>query len=117
MLIEDDTFSPEFLNRFDGVFLYRPLSREHARQIVELLLEEFKSHIKEEKNISVTYNEDLVSVLSNKAYNSTFGGRAIRRTLEKSIGNFVADTIISGKLKGDTILLTKDIIKEDDTIE
>lgn len=111
-LLENGTFSPEFLNRFDGVFLYRPLTDTDAKKITELMLREFVDNMKAEKDIAITYGDDLVGALAGQASGSVFGAREIRRTLEHTVASYVADSIIGGTAsQGSTLAIPADLVK------
>jgi ATP-dependent Clp protease ATP-binding subunit ClpC len=108
-MLENKIFSPELLNRFDGVCLYRPLSQDDASQIANLLLKDFVRKMKEEKHLEISYGADLPVALALKAANSPFGAREIRREIEQTVQNYVADQIIKGT-PNESISIPKDII-------
>jgi ATP-dependent Clp protease ATP-binding subunit ClpC len=103
-VIEKGILSPEFLNRFDGVFLFRPLEREHATQIAQLMLEDFRARLERDKGLKISYDEHLVEELASVAGSSLFGAREIRRLLEQTVESYIADKIIDGSaVPGSTI--------------
>lgn len=110
-LISVNALSPEFINRFDEAVLFTPLSKDQSKKIVELMLAEFVERIKDDRQITVTYNEDLVDVLAGIAYSSTFGARSIRRTLQDTVENYLAEQIIKNNLKsGGSIFVPTEIV-------
>ncbi len=91
-------FSPEFLNRFDGVIVYKPLTHEHLRQIAKLLLTDLNLRLAD-KEISVKITNELVDKIATLGYQPTFGARPMARVIQDKIENVVAQKILSGKLK------------------
>lgn len=103
-LIKDNIFTPEFLNRFSDVVLFKPLKGEEVKKIAELLLLEFSARLKADKNISIDITPSLVEKVASAGFDPEFGARPIHRAMEEIVENKVAESI----LKGD---ITEGIIK------
>ncbi len=96
-------FRPELLNRFDEVVVFRPLSREHMKEIVAL---QIKGLIKllEEKNMRIRVTDEASAYLAKEGYDPIFGARPLRRTLQRLVENQISSMIIKNELKeGETI--------------
>ncbi len=105
--VENNIFRLEFLNRFDGIIYFRPLSLEETRSVTKLLLTKFGRRLKKEKNIDIAFDDQLIDIIIERGYNQTFGARSIYRFIEDKIENLVAKKIIAGEAKrGEKISIT-----------
>ncbi len=103
-LIGQHLFSPEFLNRFDGVIAYKPISTATAQQIAVQIVNNIIKTIKDQYQVSVTISPQLLQQLTAQGYNTQYGVRDLERILRKHIEDRVAKDILSGKAKaGDRI--------------
>jgi ATP-dependent Clp protease ATP-binding subunit ClpA len=104
-VLEKGIFSPEFLNRFDGVVVYEPLNRDDMLKIARLMLDDLKSNL-EEKNIFLEFTEDTYRKLAEDGFDPAFGARPMKRIVNISIGDTIGKAILDGTVKeGDKILL------------
>ncbi|MBZ1345381.1 MAG: ATP-dependent Clp protease ATP-binding subunit [Candidatus Nealsonbacteria bacterium] len=97
-LFKEGIFRPEFLNRFDGVILFQPLTKENLLIIAELLLGELKKNLKE-KNIDFIITPGLKEKIIELGYNPIFGAREMKRVIQDKIENVLALAILSHQLK------------------
>jgi len=105
-LQKERIFSPEFLNRFDAVVLFQPLNPEQVGQVVELMLNRLNRQLTEQ-GIQVKLDPAAVQRLATTGYDSVFGARALRRTLQEKVENVVARKILAGQLpRGSVVTLT-----------
>jgi ATP-dependent Clp protease ATP-binding subunit ClpC len=91
-------FRPEFLNRIDEVIVFHSLSEEHIRGIVQLMLERVNRQL-EERAIRVELSAEAVNFLIEKGFDSTYGARQLRRTIQKHIEDPLAESIIAGRVQ------------------
>ncbi|MDD3347922.1 ATP-dependent Clp protease ATP-binding subunit [Oscillibacter sp.] len=84
---------PEFINRVDAVITFNRLTEEHFHGIARIMLGELTESLKD-KGITFTYDEALVSLLTNKSYSRTYGARNLRRTIQKELEDPMATQII-----------------------
>lgn len=104
------SYPPEFLNRIDEFILFRRLSREALRDIVDIRLKELQERL-DERRITLSVPDQAKQWLCDSGYDPRFGARPLNRLIAKQIGNGLADQIIRGELKtGDTATVS---IKED----
>lgn len=98
-------FRPEFLNRFDGIVLFEPLSEESVGQITSLLLSRISRDL-EVKGIKMKIGEGAVGYFASVGFDPEFGARPLRRVLQEKVENQLAELLIGGKLrKRDTVVI------------
>lgn len=102
-LFKKAIFRPELVNRFDGVVLFKPLTKDNLLMIAELLLQSLKKNLKE-KGIDLLLTASLKEKVVELGYSPVFGAREMKRTIQENIENALAPAIISGKLvRGNTV--------------
>lgn len=98
-------FRPEFLNRFDGIVLFKPLDEEAIKQIAGLLLKRVGKDL-EAKGITLQVEPVAVDFLAQIGFDPEFGARPMRRVLQERVENQLAELLLSGKLKRrDTVVI------------
>ena len=116
-VLEKEIFSPEFLNRFDGVIVYEPLGHEELVKIAHLMLSDLSENLKK-KNIYLEVVDETSEKLAQDGYEPAFGARPMRRILNISIGDLIGKAILIGDVKeGDRIRLLPGSKKEEFLIE
>lgn len=109
-LQKDGSFRPEFLNRFDAVIIYRPLTVEQTEQVVELLLSDFNRRLKE-KEVQVSVAPEVVKKIAQYGYDPQFGARPLRRAVQDKLETLVASRLLSGQIKrGQIVAITSEDI-------
>ena len=105
--IENNIFRTEFLNRFEGVIFFRPLNDEELISVVRLQLQKFVRRLAKEKNIEVTFDDEIIGQIIQNGYNPIFGARSLNRYIDDVVEGMVAKKIISGETKrGEAIALS-----------
>ncbi len=103
-------FRPEFLNRVDTTLVFHPLSRAHIRSIVDMMLNEVDSRIKE-KEVLLDVTEAARDWLGEKGYDPVFGARPLRRVIQERLEDSLSEALLRGDFRaGDTIRV--DLVKE-----
>ncbi|MFH1780954.1 MAG: ATP-dependent Clp protease ATP-binding subunit [Candidatus Nealsonbacteria bacterium] len=97
-IFEKGIFRPEFINRFDAVVVFKPLSKENLLDIAELMLKSLKNHL-QEKGIDFVITMSLKEKIVELSYDPTFGARQMKRVIQDKVENILAEAILSGKLK------------------
>ena len=99
------TFRPEFLNRVDEIIVFRPLSREQIRLIVDILMDRVKREIRGQ-GMTLTITEAARELLSTEGYDPQYGARPLRRAISRLVEDPLSDDMLRGKFKaGDEIVL------------
>ncbi len=100
------TIRPEFLNRIDEIILFKPLTQNEIRKIVELQLNYLIERMSR-NNIKLTADDSSKDWLGKLGYDIHYGARPLKRVIQKYVINKLSEKILSGEfLPGDNILLT-----------
>ena len=83
-------FSPEFMNRFDGIIEFQPLSKENLLQIVTLMLDEVNQRLAQNE-IHLDVTEKVKEKLVDLGYDPKMGARPLRRTIQDHIEDAITD--------------------------
>ena len=98
-------FRPEFLNRLDGVVVFRALGKEEIKEIVTLELNKVQGRLSEH-NIKLEATDAAKNYLADEGYNPEFGARPLRRVIQNRVEDALSDGVLSGKFKaGDAVLV------------
>ncbi len=98
-------YRPEFLNRCDGVIVFRPLQKEEIRRIALLMIAQVAARL-EPKGIGFRVEDTALDGLVKKGFDPQFGARPLRRVVQEEVENAIADALLQGKVKRrDTIVL------------
>jgi len=81
-LQQQSIFNPEWLNRFDAVVVYEPLSPENLLAIARLMLVSLAKRVLAERDIEVSFSEDLIAKVAQLGYDPQFGARPMRRVIQ-----------------------------------
>lgn len=102
MDVVQHSYAPEFLNRIDEFIVFKRLSREALRDIVDIRLKELQARL-EERRITIDVPDNVKAWLCDKGYDPRYGARPLNRLISKQVGNNLADRLIRGSIKsGDT---------------
>lgn len=110
-LISSNEFKPEFLNRFDEICLFKPLSKEDLVGVLDLIIASTNKTLEPQK-ISVVVDPTAKQILIDKGYDPKMGARPMRRIVQKTVENIVAAAILSGHATpGSTLHITPNEIE------
>jgi len=113
-------FRPEFVNRLDGVVVFRALTKENIRSIVNIELTKVAERLKEH-NISVHASEAAQEQFAEEGYDPDMGARPLRRVMQHKVEDALSDALLAKQFEdGDSILIDLDddhqiILKKDIT--
>ncbi|MBS3943610.1 MAG: ATP-dependent Clp protease ATP-binding subunit [Dethiobacter sp.] len=97
------TFRPEFLNRVDDAIVFHSLSREHIREIVDIMLDELNRRIVE-YNLRVEVTDAAKERLVQEGFDPAFGARPLRRIIQKRLEDGISEEMLQGKVQpGNTV--------------
>lgn len=103
MFFEKRIFRPEFINRFDGVVIFKPLSKENLLDISGLMLKKVVKGMKQ-KEIEFIITQELKQKIVDLSYSPEFGAREMKRVIQNKIENVLANAVLADKIKsGDKI--------------
>jgi ATP-dependent Clp protease ATP-binding subunit ClpC len=97
------TFNPEFLNRLDDVIVFHPLSKEHIKQIVGVLLIEVQKRLAEEE-LTLKLSDPASDFLVKHGFDEQYGARPLKRAIQRYIEDPLSEKILMGEFaKGEEI--------------
>ncbi len=88
------TFSPEFLNRIDGIAYFRHLSPEDIRRIVHIELEDLRQRVLK-TGYKLSISEAAIDFLCTKGTDPKYGARPLKRAITHYVEDAIAETILS----------------------
>ena len=100
---------PEFLNRIDELIMFKPLTKDDIRGIIEIQIRRLRKTL-EKQDINITVSDSCISYLRDKGFDIQFGARPLKRLIQKEI----TDKISLAILKGDIEQGDSDIIIDSD---
>jgi len=103
MGVVKQAFRPEFLNRLDDIILFHRLKRANMSAIVDIQMERLKKLVAERK-IEIELSDAARTLLADKGYDPAYGARPLKRVIQKSVQDPLAEEILAGDVKdGDTV--------------
>jgi ATP-dependent Clp protease ATP-binding subunit ClpB len=90
-------FRPEFLNRLDEILLFRRLSRDDMKGIVEIQLRHLKRLLADRK-ITLEIDGAAEAWLAEKGYDPVYGARPLKRVIQRELQNPLAQQILEGRI-------------------
>jgi ATP-dependent Clp protease ATP-binding subunit ClpC len=107
-------FRPEFINRLDGVIVFRSLTKDNLRQIVNLELNKVADRL-HDHNLTLTASDAALNLLADEGYDPDMGARPLRRVIQQKIEDRLSDAVLANEFEdGDTIQV--DITDEKEVI-
>ena len=105
-LVNHHIFSPEFLNRFDGVIAYHTLDEKALSTIAKKIIDKIAEDILSLYKVKIIVSDDTLQSIISKSYDPRFGARNLERIIRDEIEDKIAKTILEEKTKpGETISL------------
>ncbi|OIW35183.1 P-loop containing nucleoside triphosphate hydrolase protein [Coniochaeta ligniaria NRRL 30616] len=98
MDVVGSNYPPEFLNRIDSFIIFKRLSLEALRDIVDIRLKELQQRL-DDRRITLVVADDVRKWLAERGYDPKYGARPLNRLITTEIGNKLADKIIRGEVK------------------
>lgn len=99
------SYPPEFLNRIDSFIIFKRLSLEALRDIVDIRLKELQQRL-DDRRITLEVGDTVRQWLAERGYDPKYGARPLNRLITTEIGNKLADKIIRGEIKmGDRVVV------------
>jgi ATP-dependent Clp protease ATP-binding subunit ClpC len=98
-------FKPELLNRFDGVIVFKPLTKDEIEQVAWLMMGAITDELAG-RGITFRATDEAVAELATIGFDPVFGARPMRRAIQEKVENALADALLKEKIeRRDTVVL------------
>lgn len=102
------TIRPEFLNRIDEIILFKPLTQNEIKKVVDLQLHRVAA-LMAKKEMKLSVSDDAKEWLAKLGYDPSFGARPLKRVIQKHIVNVLSERILAGDFSdGDNVEIVLD---------
>jgi ATP-dependent Clp protease ATP-binding subunit ClpB len=98
MAVVRASFRPEFLNRVDEIILFHRLKRDEMGRIVDIQMQRL-GKLLEERKIVIVLEPSARDWLADKGWDPAYGARPLKRVIQKSVQDPLAEMILSGRVK------------------
>ncbi|MCC6606369.1 MAG: ATP-dependent Clp protease ATP-binding subunit [Anaerolineae bacterium] len=96
-------FRPEFINRVDSIIVFRQLSKEDIRKIVDIILDEV-NHRLVEHDLTIAATDAARDWLGEHGYDAEFGARPLRRLIQTEVEDRLSDAVLAGRFSTDDVV-------------
>lgn len=96
---KNNLFRPEFINRFTGVIVFKPLTLPEIGQVAELMINKLSKRLKEEKGVTIIVTPEVVNRLAEIGYDPQMGARPMERAIAEHLENLIAKKLLSNEIK------------------
>ncbi len=101
-------FRPEFLNRVDEIIVFHKLEQKDIEAIASLMLGQVAKRL-QERDIALTYGDDVVAHLAQAGFDPQYGARPLRRIIQRTIEDSLSEKLIAGEIHlGGTVNMRMD---------
>jgi ATP-dependent Clp protease ATP-binding subunit ClpB len=106
MAIVRASFRPEFLNRIDEIILFHRLQKSEMAHIVDIQIRRL-AKLLDERKITITLEPSARDWLADKGWDPAYGARPLKRVIQKSVQDPLAELVLSGRIKdGDKVVIS-----------
>jgi ATP-dependent Clp protease ATP-binding subunit ClpB len=110
MAVVRSAFRPEFLNRVDEIILFHRLKKSEMSRIVDIQMARLRSLL-EDRKITLTLDASARDWLAEKGWDPAYGARPLKRVIQKSVQDPLAEMILAGTIKdGENVKVSADKI-------
>lgn len=111
-LIQQGIFKPEFVNRFDSVIIFSPLTQEELQLVVAVMLGDINKQLANQ-GIMVALTEDAVTWLATQGYDDRLGARPLRRMMQKTVESAISNILLAQNVpNGSVITLSANMLEQ-----
>ena len=89
---------PEFINRIDEIIVFHKLNKQDIENIAQIMLKQVEVRLQKQKYI-VEIDDGVVKTIIEQGFDSNFGARPLRRTIQNLVEDRISEEILSGNLK------------------
>ena len=93
-LIQNKVYSPEFLNRFDGIVVYKPISEDSVLILAKKIVTSVKDTLYSLYKINISVSDETLKEIIKKGFNPTFGARNLEHVLTQELENKIATLVL-----------------------
>ena len=93
-VLKNNIFSPEFLNRFDSVVVFTPLTDEHLKEIAHMKLEKIKKRLEKVHHKTFTISQSMIDHIIEEGTHPEFGARELDRTIRRLVEEPLAEKLL-----------------------
>ncbi|MBU9728552.1 ATP-dependent chaperone ClpB [Diplocloster modestus] len=98
-------FRPEFLNRLDEIIMFKPLTKENIRSIIDLLVDDLNRRLSD-RELTIFLTDAAKVYVTDHGYDPVYGARPLKRFVQKYVETLAARLILSDQVRaGDTIVI------------
>jgi ATP-dependent Clp protease ATP-binding subunit ClpB len=90
---------PEFLNRIDDIVMFRSLSREHIREIVDIQLRRIQRLAEKNHDLTLALSDEAKDWLAERGYDPAFGARPLKRMMKRHVANGLSEALLDGTVQ------------------
>ena len=90
------TIRPEFLNRIDETVVFKPLTSDEIRQVVQLQIAQVQKML-QQNGVDLTLDESALDLLAEEGYDPDFGARPVKRAIQRMLLNPLSTALLQGK--------------------
>ncbi len=106
MAVVRASFRPEFLNRVDEIILFHRLQRREMTKIVDIQMQRLR-RLLEDRKITLVLEPSARDWLADKGWDPAYGARPLKRVIQKSVQDPLAELVLSGRLKdGEKVVIS-----------
>ncbi|BCJ93461.1 ATP-dependent Clp protease ATP-binding subunit ClpC [Anaerocolumna cellulosilytica] len=105
-------FKPEFINRIDEMIVFHSLTKENIRNIVEIMLNSIAKRSKQQMNITLQVENDVIDYIVEKGYDQNYGARPLRRAIQSNVEDKLAEGVLEGSIHAGDEAIVQLIDKE-----
>ena len=99
-------FRPEFINRIDQVVVFHSLGKDGAVPIVDLMLDQVRGRLHEQK-MELVVSDEVRDFLLKEGFDEEYGARPLRRAIQTYVDDALADALMSDAIhSGQQVFLT-----------
>jgi ATP-dependent Clp protease ATP-binding subunit ClpB len=108
MTVVRAAFRPEFLNRVDEIILFHRLKKTEMGRIVDIQMQRVQKLL-DERKITIVLEPSARDWLAEKGWDPAYGARPLKRVIQKSVQDHLAEMILAGRIKdGETVTISGD---------
>ncbi len=108
----EKVFRPEFLNRLDDIIVFRHLTKEDLKQVVEMELAKVRERLAD-RGLTLELTDDAKEFLIRKGSNTDYGARPLRRAIENYVEDPLSEELLRGEFQGCNTIVIEGV--KDDT--